>query len=93
MRPVNRKPVNIMKEETYMRIMGVVFTGMLAVCIADSAFAAAAYTKDCKGTHQSMQGGVCTNHNSVNPNRVVQERSADFYRSNRHKNKKPVKSD
>jgi hypothetical protein len=75
-----------------MRIMGLVFTGMLAVCVADSAFAAAAYTKDCKGTHQSLEGGVCTNQKSENPNRVVQERSSDFYRSTRHKHKKPETS-
>jgi hypothetical protein len=74
-----------------MRIMGLVFTGMLAVCAADSAFAAA-YTKDCKGTHQSLEAGVCHNLKYANPNRVVQERSSDFYRSSsqkRHKNKTP----
>jgi len=70
-----------------MRTMGLIFTGMLAVCVADSAFAAAAYTKDCKGTHQSLEAGVCTNHKSENPNRVAQERSSDFYRSTRHKHK------
>lgn len=70
-----------------MRTMGLVFTGMLAVCVADSAFAAAAYTKDCKGTHQSLEAGVYNNHKSENPNRVTQERSSDFYRSTRHKHK------
>ena len=72
-----------------MRIIRLALTGMLAVCAADSAFAAA-YTKDCKGTHQSLEAGVCHNLNYENPNRVVQEHA--FYRSSsqkRHKNKTP----
>ena len=72
-----------------MRIVGLVFTGMLAVCVANPAFAASKYTKDCKGTYQSLEEGKCVNHKAENPNRVVQERSSDFYRSTRHKHKKP----
>ena len=69
-----------------MRIIGLAFTGMLALCVTNPAFAAA-YTKNCRGTHQSLEGGKCVNHQAENPNRVVQERSSDFYRSTRHKNK------
>jgi hypothetical protein len=76
-----------------MRIMGLVFTGMLAICVAHPAFAARAYTKDCTGTHQSLEGGKCVTHKTENPNRVVQERSSDFYRSTRHKHKRTQPSD
>ena len=82
-----------------MRIMGlgltgmaVALTGMLAVCAADSALAAA-YTKDCRGTRQALQGGECVNLQYDNPNRVTQPCSGgSCYRSGSHKKqKKPQK--
>jgi hypothetical protein len=82
-----------------MRIMGLGFTGMavaltgmLAVCAADSA-SAAAYTKDCRGTRQALQAGECVNLSYDNPSRVAQPCSGgSCYRSgSQKKNKKPQK--
>ena len=78
-----------------MRIMGlslsgmaVAFTGMLAVCVADSAFAAA-YTKDCRGTRQAIQAGECINLKYDNPSRVTQPCSGgSCYRSGSQKKTK-----
>jgi hypothetical protein len=60
-----------------MRIMGVglaslALAGVVAAYATLSA-SAAAYTKDCRGTRQAIQGGRCVNLPYDNPDRVRQE--------------------
>ena len=81
-----------------MRIMGFAVTGMavaltsvLAVCVADPAFAAKKGAKGCTGLHQALQNGECVNTTFVNPDRVPNT-SAQFYRSSHHKKKTAAKA-
>jgi hypothetical protein len=75
-----------------MRIMGLglaslALAGVLTAYATESA-SAAAYTKDCRGTRQALQGGQCVNLSYDNPSRVRQECSgSSCYRSGRHKKK------
>jgi hypothetical protein len=69
-----------------MRIMAVglaslAVAGVLAAYATQSA-SAAAYTKDCRGTRQAIQGRQCVNLPYDNPDRVRQECSgSSCYRS------------
>lgn len=64
--------------------MAVVLAGMLAVCTIESA-SAAQYTKDCKGTHQALQGGECSNLSYANPNRVRPDYYSSYYKRSKAK--------
>ncbi len=46
--------------------------GLLGAWAADSASAAPARTRDCRGTYQAIQNGECTDTRFQNPSRVVE---------------------
>jgi hypothetical protein len=73
---------------TSLASMAVVLTGMLAVCTTESA-SAAQYTKDCKGTHQALQGGECVNLSYTNPNRVRPDYYSSYYKRQKAKKSSP----
>jgi len=67
-------------------LVSIALAGMLAVCAAQSA-SAASFTKDCKGTHQSLQGGECVNLSQANPNRVRPDYYSSYYKRSKTKKK------
>jgi hypothetical protein len=70
---------------TSLASMAVVLAG---ICTAESA-SAAQYTKDCKGTHQALQGGECVNLSYTNPNRVRPDYYSSYYKRQKAKKSSP----
>ena len=68
--------------------IAVALVGMAALCTAQPA-SAAQFTKDCKGTHQSLQGGECVNLSQANPNRVRPDYYSSYYKRSKKKKSSP----
>ena len=58
-----------------MRIMGLAFIGLLAVCVADPSFAKG--PKDCTGKYQKYENGECITTTTENPDHIPNQ-SAQF---------------